>query len=60
MTTHDPQEDERYILSTTLMTFHDVPGHNEVPNKTGNPGITASGDAVKHMEGQIIPLIAGA
>jgi len=60
MQTHDPQEDERYMLSTTLMTFHDVLDHNEVSNKTGNPGITTPGGAVKHMEGQIIPLIAGA
>jgi hypothetical protein len=42
------------------MTFHDVPDHDEVSNKAGNPGITAPEGSVKHMEGQIIPLIAGA
>jgi hypothetical protein len=42
------------------MTFHDVPDHDEVFNKAGNPGITAPEGSVKHMEGQIIPLIAGA
>jgi hypothetical protein len=60
MQTHDPQEDEWYMLFTTLMTFHDVPDHNDGPNKTGNPGITTPEGFVKHMEGQNIPLIAGA
>jgi hypothetical protein len=42
------------------MTFHDVPDHNEAYNRTGNPGITSPEGSVKHMEGQIVPLIAGA
>jgi len=37
-----------------------VPDHNEVFNETGNLGITAPEGAAKHMEDQIIPLIAGA
>jgi hypothetical protein len=42
------------------MTFHDVPDHDKVANKTGNPGITGPKGSMKHMEGQIIPLIARA
>jgi len=42
------------------MIFHDVPDHNEVSNKAGNPGIIEPEGFMKHMEGQIIPLIAGA
>lgn len=60
MQTHDPQKDDRYMLSTTPMTFHDVPDHDEISNKAGNPGITVPEGSVKHMEDQFIPLIAGA
>jgi hypothetical protein len=42
------------------MTFHDVPDHDNAHNKAGNPGITIPEGFAKHMEGQIIPLIAGA
>jgi hypothetical protein len=42
------------------MTFHDVPDHDTAHNKTGNPGITIPEGFAKHMEGQIIPLIANA
>lgn len=57
---HDPQEDERYVLSTALLTLHDVPDHNEAHNPTGNPGIIVPEGSMSIWISQIVPLIAGA
>jgi hypothetical protein len=45
--THDPQADDWYVLSITLMILHDVPDRSNMSSRAGNPGITAPESALK-------------